>query len=210
MAFLPSAFVARCWLLQPSSFCLCYVPLVNRERSKLNAQSTKCIFLGYSVEHKGYVVGIRLLVGRGFLGMLSLFRFVLSILVRLHVWSLVDPLSSLSCLWTTLLQHCVCLPPTTIVPSPQCALVCCASSYAPLWLIHRLLFWFLTTLSNLLRQRSIHEDVLLTTPSASSGVSSSLDVSASLLIHLLRLGHILLVIALLISLLIVVFVLVNL
>ena len=34
--------------------CICYVHVPNELRTKLDAKAEKCIFLGYSLEHKGY------------------------------------------------------------------------------------------------------------------------------------------------------------
>ena len=35
--------------------CLCFVHLPPTERTKLSPQATKCIFLGYSTEHNGFL-----------------------------------------------------------------------------------------------------------------------------------------------------------
>jgi len=35
--------------------CVCFLHLPSHERHKLSAQSTKCVFLGYSISHKGFV-----------------------------------------------------------------------------------------------------------------------------------------------------------
>ena len=34
--------------------CICYVHVPDELRTKLDAKAEKCIFLGYSLEHKGY------------------------------------------------------------------------------------------------------------------------------------------------------------
>ena len=35
--------------------CICYVHVPDELRTKLDAKDEKCIFLGYSLEHKGYI-----------------------------------------------------------------------------------------------------------------------------------------------------------
>jgi len=35
--------------------CVCFVHFPSHERHKLSAQSAKCVFLGYSISHKGFV-----------------------------------------------------------------------------------------------------------------------------------------------------------